>query len=83
MLFRSGIITDGDLRRMLERSREINGLRAVDIMSSAPKTIVPDALAVNALELMRRNSITQLLVAEDGAYRGVVHLHDLIREGIL
>jgi arabinose-5-phosphate isomerase len=78
-----GIVTDGDLRRMLERSPEINGLRAADIMSPSPKTIAPDALAVKALELMRRHSITQLLVAEDGAYRGVVHLHDLIREGII
>jgi len=78
-----GIITDGDLRRMLERSADINGLRAADIMSTSPKTIAPDALAVKALELMRRNSITQLLVAEEDAFRGVVHLHDLIREGII
>lgn len=78
-----GIITDGDLRRMLERGEVINEQRAEDIMTPSPKMIAPDALAVKALEIMRTNSITQLLVVEEGIYLGVIHLHDLIREGLI
>jgi arabinose-5-phosphate isomerase len=78
-----GIITDGDLRRMLERSGDFSSLQAQDLMSRAPKTIGKDELAVEALDLMRRNSITQLIVAEDNFYLGFIHLHDLIREGLL
>ena len=78
-----GIITDGDLRRMLERGDDIHQQKAKDIMTPSPKVITPDSLAVTALEVMRTNSITQLLVAEDGVYRGVIHLHDLIREGLI
>jgi arabinose-5-phosphate isomerase len=80
-----GIITDGDLRRHLEKQGE-NGifhLTAKDIMGPNPKTIEADALAVKALELMRANSITQLIVLENGRYVGVVHLHDLVREGLV
>jgi arabinose-5-phosphate isomerase len=73
----SGVITDGDLRRMLEKTI------AKDIMSASPKTIVQDALAVHALDIMRKHNITQLLVAEDKKYVGVIHLHDLIREGLI
>jgi len=78
-----GIITDGDLRRMLKRGANINGLRAGDIMTPTPKTIQPDALAVKALEIMRQNSITQLIVLDRERYLGMVHLHDLIREGLI
>ncbi len=78
-----GIITDGDLRRMLQRHDRLNELTAADVMTPDPKTIAPDELAVRALNLMRSHSITQLLVAEDGHYLGVVHLHDLIREGLI
>lgn len=78
-----GVITDGDLRRMLEKKQEINGLQAKDIMTPAPKTIDKEALAVKALELMRRHSITQLLVTDGEQYLGIVHLHDLIREGLI
>jgi len=78
-----GVITDGDLRRMLEKRREIDGLQAKDIMTPSPKTISKEALAVKALERMRRHSITQLLVAEEQRYLGIVHLHDLIREGLI
>jgi arabinose-5-phosphate isomerase len=79
-----GIVTDGDLRRMLEREQDINRLKARDIMSRNPKTILRDALAAKALEIMRRNSITQLIVVdEDNVYLGVVHLHDIIREGVI
>lgn len=79
----SGIITDGDLRRMLEKSMSTDNVTASDIMSRNPKTIQCDELAVNALELMRQHDITQLLVLEDKKYIGIIHLHDLIREGII
>ncbi len=78
-----GVITDGDLRRMLESEKDISHLKAKDIMNQTPKTIPGDALAVKALEIMRENSITQLLVVENGKYLGIIHLHDLIREGLI
>jgi len=78
-----GIITDGDLRRMLEKRDDIRNIHASEIMSPHPKTIAPNALAAQALEEMRTHDISQLIVAENGQYRGIVHLHDLIREGII
>ena len=79
----TGVITDGDLRRMLEKGNDINHTTAKDIMGIHPKTIEGDALAVDALDRMRKNNITQLIVIEDNHYAGVIHLHDLIREGII
>ena len=78
-----GIITDGDIRRMLNKHDNIKGLTAKDIMCSSPKTISADALAVNALRFMQKNGITQLLALDGDNYIGVVHLHNLINEGIL
>ena len=78
-----GIITDGDLRRMLSKVDNVSSLTAKDIMGSNPRSIKADALAVDALEIMEANGISQLLVDEDGKYAGVVHLHDLIKEGII
>jgi len=78
-----GIITDGDLRRMLSKTEDFTNLTAEDIMSAKPKTIEADAMAVDAMELMEKYGISQLLVEENGIYAGVVHLHDLIKEGIL
>jgi len=79
-----GIITDGDLRRMLEKNINIEEVKAKDIMTKSPKTILSDELAVLALEMMRTKSITQLLVVDDsGKFVGVIHIHDLIREGIV
>ena len=78
-----GIITDGDIRRMLKDHSDIKGLTARDIMSKDPKTIDQDTLAVEALEVLEKNKISQLLAVENGKYVGVVHLHNLIREGIL
>lgn len=79
-----GIITDGDIRRMLEKHDHIDQLTANEIMSESPKTVSRDELAVHALELMRRHNITQLLVVnEQQVYDGIVHLHDLLREGII
>lgn len=78
-----GIITDGDLRRMLEKNTAIDKIKADDIMTISPKTIGPDELAVDALDLLRKNSISQLAVIENKKYLGVIHLHDLIREGLI
>ena len=78
-----GIITDGDLRRMLSKVDDFSSLTAKDIMSANPKRIESDAMAIDALELMETNGISQLLVEELGKYAGVVHLHDLIKEGII
>ncbi len=78
-----GVVTDGDLRRMLNKYDSINGLTARDIMSSNPKTIPTDVLAIKALEVIQNNGISQLLAVDGKEYKGVVHLHNLIREGIL
>lgn len=78
-----GIITDGDLRRMLENRNELSGIHAADIMTKTPKQIGPDALAIEALDMLRKNDISQLVVVENGKYLGFVHLHDLIREGLI
>ena len=78
-----GIITDGDLRRMLEKNTNPQTITALDIMSKNPKTIDIKRLAVNALEIIRNNNITSILVTENGKYAGVIHLHDLLKEGII
>jgi arabinose-5-phosphate isomerase len=79
-----GVITDGDLRRMLEKFPDkLTEIKAQDIMCLNPKTIEKDELAVNALNLIRSNNITQLIVASKGKYLGIIHLHDLMREGIV
>ena len=77
-----GIITDGDLRRMLMNTPNIELVKASQIMTSNPKTIEEDALVVDALHKMRANSITQLPVVKDGKYLGIIHLHDILKEGI-
>ena len=78
-----GIITDGDLRRMLSKSDDFTSLTAKDIMSQNPKTIDSNAMAVDAMEFMEKYGISQLLVENKGQYAGVVHVHDLIKEGII
>ena len=78
-----GVVTDGDIRRMLSKTDTISGLVAKDVMSANPKTIATEALAVDALEVMETNKITQLLVVENGKYVGVVHLHNLVQEGLI
>jgi len=78
-----GVVTDGDLRRMLEKGATLDAVRAADIMTHHPKTIETEALAAEALDLLRQYDITQLLVVNKGKYAGVIHLHDLIREGIM
>jgi arabinose-5-phosphate isomerase len=79
-----GIITDGDLRRMLENSDKLDNITASKILTANPKTITPEQLAVNALEILRKFDISQLIVAtEKGEYKGMLHIHDLVREGIV
>jgi len=78
-----GIITDGDIRRMLEVHTNIENIKAEDLMNTKPKRIDKDELALLALELIKKNNITQLLVMNGEAYYGIVHLHDLLQEGII
>ncbi len=78
-----GIVTDGDIRRMLNKYENINGLKAKDIMTPNPKTIDVDVLAIKALKDMRARGISQLLAVDGKSYKGVVHLHNLINEGII
>jgi len=78
-----GIITDGDLRRMLEQNEDVSKLIAREIMSSKPKTIDSNSLAINAFQLMEDNNITQLAVVQDKKYVGMIHLHDILKEGIV
>lgn len=78
-----GIITDGDLRRMLTKVDNISGLTAKDIMTENPKTITLNAMAVAAYKKMDKHGITQLLVENEGIYSGVVHIHNLTKEGII
>lgn len=78
-----GIITDGDLRRMLENNFDTKSLVAEDIMSKNPKTIESNELAARAMEIIQTNNISQLIVVENNVYVGIVHLHDLIREGLI
>ena len=79
-----GIITDGDLRRMLKSNATVESLKASDIMSTSPKTVLDTDFAAKALTIMRQNSITQLVVTDtEGHYLGIIHLHDLLREGIV
>jgi len=78
-----GVITDGDLRRMIEKHNDFRQLKAYDVMTKHPLTVDQDELVVAALELMRKNNITQLPVVSENKYVGVIHLHDILREGIL
>lgn len=79
----SGIITDGDIRRMLNKNTTIDGLTAANIMTKSPKYIDKNELAVNALEILRVNNITQILVGSESKFEGFIHLHDLLKEGII
>jgi arabinose-5-phosphate isomerase len=78
-----GIITDGDLRRMLESEENVGHLTAAHIMNKTPKFIEFSSMAVDALTLMRKYSITQLIVIEGNRYKGMIHLHDIVKEGII
>jgi arabinose-5-phosphate isomerase len=78
-----GVITDGDIRRMLLKNKSIEGIRAKDIMNIKPKTVPLETMAVAALDLMKTHNISQLLITDKKKYVGIVHLHDLLREGIM
>lgn len=78
-----GIITDGDLRRMLEKNEDVSQLTAKDIMTPTPKTTSSDVLAINAFQIMEKYNITGLAVVDEGKYIGMVHLHDILKEGIV
>jgi arabinose-5-phosphate isomerase len=78
-----GIITDGDLRRMLSNDTNIENLKAKDVMTNNPKTIDNNAMAVDAMEIIESNNISQLVALDNDEYKGIVHLHNLIKEGII
>ena len=78
-----GIITDGDIRRMLNDRDSIADLTAKDIMSKNPKLVSSETMAVDALNILEDFSITQLIVSDEGTYKGVLHLHDILKEGIV
>lgn len=78
-----GVITDGDIRRMLLGKKSIDHLTAGDIMSSNPKTVDKETMAVDALDLMKKHNISQLIITDKKKYVGMIHLHDLVREGII
>lgn len=78
-----GIITDGDLRRMLQSGHDQSRVTAADIMSHGPKSVDAEDLAINAFRMMEQRKITQLLVLREGVYIGLIHLHDILREGVV
>ena len=78
-----GIITDGDIRRMLNKTETITGLTAKDVMTVNPKTISSNDMVIDALNILEDFSITQLVVVDDLVYKGVIHLHDILKEGIV
>jgi arabinose-5-phosphate isomerase len=78
-----GIITDGDLRRMLFSKKPLTNIVAADIMGKNPRTIDENELAVKAFQLMEQNNITQLVVVKNKLYSGIIHIHDILKEGIV
>lgn len=78
-----GIITDGDIRRMLENHTNLGNIKAIDLMNTNPKKVDKEVLAMEALDVIRKNNITQLLVTDSDKYFGIIHLHDLLQEGII
>ncbi len=78
-----GIITDGDVRRMVEKGKPLDSLAAMDIMSRNPKVVEKRELAVNAFSIMEKNKITSVIVLDEGRYAGLIHIHDVLREGIV
>ena len=78
-----GIITDGDIRRMLENQSDWNNFKAIDIMNSNPKIVKEEVLASDALKVMQQNNISQIVVINNDAYIGIVHIHDILKEGLV
>lgn len=77
-----GVITDGDLRRMIQKSSDFMNFTAGEVMTKTPRTIDKSEMVVEALSIMRENNITQLLVMDGAKYVGIIHLHDILKEGI-
>ena len=78
-----GIITDGDIRRMLESEADWSKVKAVDIMNTNPKTVSYDELATSSLKIMEQNNISQIIVLKESNYFGIVHIHDILKEGLV
>jgi arabinose-5-phosphate isomerase len=78
-----GMITDGDLRRCFENNKEFSNLKAKEIMTQSPKKIDSQSLVYDAFKIMKSHNITQLIVVENDSYKGIIHLHDIIKEGIV
>jgi arabinose-5-phosphate isomerase len=78
-----GMITDGDLRRCFENNNEFSNLKAKEIMTQSPKKIDSQSLVYDAFKIMKSHNITQLIVVENDSYKGIIHLHDIIKEGIV
>jgi len=78
-----GMITDGDLRRCFENNKEFSNLEAKEIMTQSPKKIDSQSLVYDAFKIMKSHNITQLIVVENDSYKGIIHLHDIIKEGIV
>ena len=79
----AGVITDGDLRRMLEKTVQIENITAADIMSHTPQLIDHQTLAVEAIDKMKQHEISHLVVTKEGNYYGILHIHELIKEGLI
>lgn len=79
----AGVITDGDLRRMLEKTVQIENITSADIMSHTPHLIDYQTLAVEAIDKMKQNEISHLVVTKEGSYYGILHIHELIKEGLI
>ena len=78
-----GIITDGDIRRMLENEPNWSSFSAKDIMTPNPILVNDDDLAANALKIMKQNNISQIILTRNSKYIGIVHIHDLLKEGLI
>jgi arabinose-5-phosphate isomerase len=78
-----GVITDGDLRRMLEKTVNIENITAAEIMSHTPQVIDYQTLAVEAIDQMKQHEISHLIVTKEGSYYGILHIHELIKEGLI
>jgi arabinose-5-phosphate isomerase len=78
-----GVITDGDLRRMLEKTVNIENITAAEIMSHTPHLIDYQTLAAEAIDKMKQHEISHLIVTKEGSYYGILHIHELIKEGLI
>ena len=77
------MITDGDLRRLMEKEKDVAQLKASDMMAQNPKTLTRETLAAKAVQIMEEHSITSLIVSEKGKVHGIIHLHDILKAGIV